>query len=75
MTVDGDASDTAVGVASAGVDRVTRCDVGISAVPVGALTKMLVRPGSELVQPTARVIRVNTATANEFRCLALKGLL
>ena len=65
--------DTGVGVAEVGC--VPGGTVTTWAVPVGALTKMLVRPGSGLAQPTISVIRARITTANGYPCLMLNGLL
>ena len=75
MAEDGDALDTGLDVAGVGVDRVSICGATDSAVPVGALTKILVRPGSEPVQPMASASRDRITTAEGYPCLVLKGSL
>ena len=79
MAVDGDMAETGVGVAGAeidGVGCVPGCRTTIPAVTGGVgLTKILVRPGSEPVQPMASAINDRIATANGYPRLVLKGLL
>ena len=69
------ASVTSVPVAAVGGRRVAGFGVTNPAVPVGALTKILVRPGSAAVQPTASAIRERTTNANGYPCLAPNRLL
>ena len=75
MAVYGDAADTGLSVAGVDVERVPGCGVIDSVVPVGALTKILVRPGSAPVQPMASPSRDRIIAANGYPCLVFKGLL
>ncbi|PKB71110.1 MAG: hypothetical protein BZY87_07235 [SAR202 cluster bacterium Io17-Chloro-G6] len=68
-------SDVTYTVAGAWVGSILAAGVTISVVPVGALTKMLVRPGSEPVQPVTSAIRDAITTGNGDLYLAVKGLL
>ena len=73
LAVDGRGSGTALGAAGDGVERVSGGVATDSVVPVGALTKMLVRPGSEPVQPAASAIRDSITAVDRYPCLVLKG--
>ena len=72
MIVDGGALDKGLDVACVGGGRVLDCSGTNSAVPVGALTKILVRPGSVPVHPATSAIRDRIATANGYPRLAVK---
>ena len=68
MVVNGDALDKAC----VGGGCVPDCAATNSAVPVGALTKMLVRPGSAPVHPAVSAIRDRIVAANGYPRLAVK---
>ena len=72
MVLGGDALDKGLDVVCVGDGCVPDCAATNSAVPVGALTKILVRPGSAPVHPAASAISDRMATANAHPRLAVK---